>query len=359
MGHNHIRLRLPRANHVLTLDVSLPDQGITVILGASGSGKTSLLRCVAGLERAQDAYLEMGGAVWQDDAQGIFVPTWQRAVGYVFQEASLLPHLDVMQNLAYGLKRAGHRATTHSLEQAVDLLGIGPLLGRSTARLSGGERQRVALARALASQPRLLLLDEPMASLDAARCQDILPWLEKMRDELHLPMLYVTHAVDEAARLGAHMLVLENGQVKTQGSVAEVFANIEQPQWVGDDMGAWLQGTVVERHADWHLCRVAFEGGQMWLRDSGVALGQMVRMRVLARDVSIATEAPQHTSIQNQLSAVIEAVAPDAHPSQVLVRLRVGPWAVLARITQKAWSDLALGLGQTVTVQVKSVAVVA
>jgi molybdate transport system ATP-binding protein len=180
-----------------------------------------------------------------------------------------------------------------------------------------------------------------------------------MRDELHLPMLYVTHAVDEAARLGAHMLVLENGQVKTQGSVAEVFANIEQPQWVGDDMGAWLQGTVVERHADWHLCRVAFDGGQMWLRDTGVALGQMVRMRVLARDISIATELPHHTSIQNQLSAVIEAVAPDAHPSQVLVRLRVGPWAVLARITQKAWSDLALGLGQTVTVQVKSVAVVA
>jgi molybdate transport system ATP-binding protein len=301
----------------------------------------------------------MGGVVWQDDAQGIFVPTWQRAVGYVFQEASLLPHLDVKQNLAYGLKRAGQRATTHSLEQAVDLLGIGPLLGRSTAALSGGERQRVALARALASQPRLLLLDEPMASLDAARRQDILPWLEKMRDELHLPMLYVTHAVDEAARLGAHMLVLENGQVKTQGSVADVFANIEQPQWVGEEMGAWLQGAVVERHVDWHLCRVAFEGGHMWLRDTGVALGQMVRMRVLARDVSIATELPLHTSIQNQLSAVIEAVAPDAHPSQVLVRLRVGPWAVLARITQKAWSDLALGLGQTVTVQVKSVAVVA
>ena len=359
MGHNHIRLRLQRPNHLLSLDVSLPDQGITVILGASGSGKTSLLRCVAGLERAQDAHVEMGGVVWQDDQQGVFVPTWQRAVGYVFQEASLLPHLDVMQNLAYGLKRAGQRVTTHSLDQAVDLLGIGPLLGRSTARLSGGERQRVALARALASQPRLLLLDEPMASLDAARRQDILPWLEKMRDELHLPMLYVTHAVDEAARLGAHMLVLENGQVKTQGSVAEVFANIEQPMWVGEDMGAWLQGSVVERHADWHLCRVAFDGGQMWLRDSGVALGQMVRMRVLARDVSIATEAPLHTSIQNQLSAVIEAVAPDAHPSQLLVRLRVGSWAVLARITQKAWSDLSLHIGQAVWVQVKSVAVVA
>ena len=158
---------------------------------------------------------------------------------------------------------------------------------------------------------------------------------------------------------GQKRLVLENGQVKTQGSVAEVFANIEQPMWVGEDMGAWLQGSVVERHADWHLCRVAFDGGQMWLRDSGVALGQMVRMRVLARDVSIATEAPLHTSIQNQLSAVIEAVAPDAHPSQVLVRLRVGPWAVLARITQKAWSDLSLHIGQAVWVQVKSVAVVA
>ena len=359
MGHNHIRLCMPRAGFELSLDLTLPDRGITAILGASGSGKTSLLRCVAGLERAAQAHIEMGGVVWQDDAQGIFVPTWQRAVGYVFQEASLLPHLDVQQNLVYGLKRVGQRAVTHSLDQAVELLGMGPLLGRSTAELSGGERQRVALARALASQPRLLLLDEPMASLDAARRQDILPWLEKMRDELHLPMLYVTHAVDEAARLGAHMVVLDNGQVKAQGPVADVFANIERPQWVGEDMGAWLQGTVVERHAQWHLCRVAFEGGQMWLRDSGVALGQMVRMRVLARDVSIATVAPTHSSIQNQLSAVIEAMAPDTHPSQVLVRLRVGPWAVLARITQKARSDLGLHLGQTVCVQVKSVAVVA
>jgi molybdate transport system ATP-binding protein len=359
MGHNHIRLRMPRAGFELSLDLTLPDRGITVILGASGSGKTSLLRCVAGLERAAQAHIEMGGVVWQDDAQGIFVPTWQRAVGYVFQEASLLPHLDVKQNLVYGLKRAGQRAVTHSLDQAVELLGMGPLLGRSTAALSGGERQRVALARALASQPRLLLLDEPMASLDAARRQEILPWLEKMRDELHLPMLYVTHAVDEAARLGAHMVVLDNGQVKAQGPVADVFANIEQPAWVGDDMGAWLQGTVVERHAQWHLCRVALDGGQLWLRDAGVAVGQGVRMRVLARDVSIATVAPTHTSIQNQLSAVIEAMAPDAHPSQVLVRLRVGPWAVLARITQKAWSDLGLHLGQMVCVQVKSVAVVA
>ena len=356
---NRIQLSLQRAQFSLQLDVQLPDQGITVILGASGAGKTSLLRCVAGLDRADQARIEMGGVLWQDDQQGVFVPTWQRALGYVFQEASLLPHLTVKQNLTYGLKRIGNRTPMHSLAQAIELLGIGHLLERSPAGLSGGERQRVALARALASQPRILLLDEPMASLDAARRQEILPWLEKMRDELHLPMLYVTHAANEAARLGAHMLVLEHGQVQAQGTVSEVFANIHQPLGAGEDMGALLQGTLVERHADWHLCRIAFDGGELWLRDSGLAVGQSVRMRVLARDVSIATVAPQHTSIQNLLSAVIEAVADDDHPSQVLVRLRVGPSAVLSRITQRAWAQLRLQVGQQVFLQVKTVALVA
>ncbi len=356
---NRIQLSLQRAQFSLQLDVQLPDQGITVILGASGAGKTSLLRCVAGLDRADQARIEMGGVLWQDDQQGVFVPTWQRALGYVFQEASLLPHLTVKQNLTYGLKRIGSRTPMHSLAQAIELLGIGHLLERSPAGLSGGERQRVALARALASQPRILLLDEPMASLDAARRQEILPWLEKMRDELHLPMLYVTHAANEAARLGAHMLVLEHGQVQAQGTVSEVFANIHQPLGAGEDMGALLQGTLVERHADWHLCRIAFDGGELWLRDSGLAVGESVRMRVLARDVSIATVAPQHTSIQNLLSAVIEAVADDDHPSQVLVRLRVGPSAVLSRITQRAWAQLRLQVGQQVFLQVKTVALVA
>ena len=356
---NRIQLSLRRAQFSLQLDVQLPDQGITVILGSSGAGKTSLLRCVAGLDRADQARIEMGGVLWQDDQQGVFVPTWQRALGYVFQEASLLPHLTVKQNLTYGLKRIGSRTPMHSLAQAIELLGIGHLLERSPAGLSGGERQRVALARALASQPRILLLDEPMASLDAARRQEILPWLEKMRDELHLPMLYVTHAANEAARLGAHMLVLEHGRVQAQGTVSEVFANIDQALGAGEDMGALLQGTLVERHADWHLCRIAFDGGELWLRDSGLALGQSVRMRLLARDVSVATVAPQHTSIQNLLSAVIEAVADDDHPSQVLVRLRVGPSAVLSRITQRAWAQLGLQVGQQVFLQVKTVALVA
>jgi molybdate transport system ATP-binding protein len=356
---NRIQLSLRRAQFSLQLDVQLPDQGITVILGSSGAGKTSLLRCVAGLDRADQARIEMGGVLWQDDQQGVFVPTWQRALGYVFQEASLLPHLTVKQNLTYGLKRIGSRTPMHSLEQAIELLGIGHLLERSPAGLSGGERQRVALARALASQPRILLLDEPMASLDAARRQEILPWLEKMRDELHLPMLYVTHAANEAARLGAHMLVLEHGRVQAQGTVSEVFANIDQALGAGEDMGALLQGTLVERHADWHLCRIAFDGGELWLRDSGLAVGQSVRMRLLARDVSVATVAPQHTSIQNLLSAVIEAVADDDHPSQVLVRLRVGPSAVLSRITQRAWAQLGLQVGQQVFLQVKTVALVA
>ena len=353
-----VRLTLPRADFDLQVDLQLPARGITVLFGPSGSGKTSVLRCVAGLERAKSARVVVAGEVWQDDTAKVFLPTHRRALGYVFQEASLFDHLDVQGNLRYGLQRARAPGAGLTLHTAVQLLGIRDLLKRRTHQLSGGERQRVAIARALATAPKVLLLDEPMAALDAARRQDILPWLERLRDELRIPMLYVTHSADELARLADHLVVLERGRVKAQGPVQEVFAAIDSPVVVGEDAGALLNGQVAERDARWQLVRVAFDGGSLWLRDNGVPLGRAVRLRVLARDVSLTTAEPQQTSIQNHFPCQIESVAPDAHPSQVLVRVRCADSFLLARITRRAYADLGLQPGAGAWVQVKSVAVV-
>ena len=286
-GDLRIRLALPRADFALNVDLHLPGSGITVLFGASGSGKTSVLRCVAGLERARPGLVAVDGEVWQDDAAQVFWPTHQRALGYVFQEASLFEHLDVLGNLRYGLKRARSAQAGATLQAAIELLGIGRLLQRRPGQLSGGERQRVAIARALATSPRLLLLDEPMAALDLARRQEIMPWLERLRDELHIPMLYVTHSADELARLADHLVVLEGGQVKATGPVDQVLSSVQLPVVLGDDAGALLRGQVLERDTSWHLARVGFAGGALWLRDSGLPVGQAVRLRVLARDVSL------------------------------------------------------------------------
>ncbi|HYF42449.1 MAG TPA: molybdenum ABC transporter ATP-binding protein [Ramlibacter sp.] len=355
-----IRLALQRPQGFgLDVDLSLPAHGITALFGPSGSGKTTVLRCVAGLERAAAARVEIAGQVWQDTSTGIFVPTWQRALGYVFQEASLFDHLDVGGNLAYAQRRSGAASVGGmGLEAAVDLLGIAHLLARRPAELSGGERQRVAIARALATQPRLLLLDEPLAALDAARRQDILPWLERLRDELRIPMLYVTHATDEVARLADTLVVLDQGRVVGVGPAAEVMSRAEGPMAAGEEAGALLHGTVLERDARWHLLRVGVGGGSLWLRDSDVDLGRAVRVRVLARDVSLATVPPEGTSIQNLLPCTVRAIAAGGHPSQCLVQLAWGEALLLARITARAADALALAPGRPVWAQVKSAALV-
>jgi molybdate transport system ATP-binding protein len=357
--NNRIKLTFNRPDFALALDLELPAHGITVLYGASGSGKTSLLRCVAGLDRPRQALIRIAGELWQDDQQHIFLPPWRRPLGYVFQEASLLAHLDVLGNLQYGLRRLGFINRAQPLDAAIALLGIQELLKRRPHELSGGERQRVAMARALAMQPKLLLLDEPLASLDHSRRQDILPWLERLRDEVRIPMLYVTHAADEVARLADTLVALEQGKVTASGPVAEVLSQIETPVVLGEDVGALLDGTVALRDARWHLAQVNFGGGSLWLRDAGVSIGQPVRLRVLARDVSITTLLPQQTSIQNVLPCVVRSMVADVHPSQVLVQLACGEEILLARITARAAMELELEPEKQVWAQVKSVALVA
>jgi len=353
-----IRAQLARSGFYLDVDLELPPQGITVLFGPSGSGKTSLLRCVAGLERPANGLIRFGQHLWQDDSRNIFVPTWQRDLGYVFQEPSLFDHLDVQKNVAYGLDRSKKPGALEALSGAIALLGIGHLMHRHPANLSGGERQRVAIARALATQPRLLLLDEPLAALDLARRHEILPWLEKMRDELSVPMLYITHSADEVARLADHLVVLDQGAVKAYGAAQDVLARVQSPVIVGEDAGVVLRGTVVQRDTPWHLSQVAFPGGFLWVRDNQLALGRQVRLRVLARDISLSAYEPHDTSIQNQFKGRIEAMVDDTHPSQALVRIRCGESILLARVTKRAIHMLGLNSGSEVWAQVKSVAVI-
>lgn len=359
-SHIDIQLQLTRTGFALDVAMQLPARGISVLYGASGSGKTTVLRCVAGLERGAQGLVRVGETAWQSSDIGFALPTHQRPLGYVFQEASLFEHLNVRDNLMFGLRRVCEAAGHDHLNASLELLGISHLLDRSVSGLSGGERQRVAIARALATQPKLLLLDEPLSALDAARKQDVLPWLERLRDELHIPMIYVTHSMEELSRLGDHVVVLDQGRVQTSGPVASTWSRL---QGLGDDhqeLSVLLDGHVAERDAQWHLLRIDFDGGQLWVRDDGTPMGTSVRWRVLAKDVSLATQAPDHTSIQNHWQAVITEVVADTHPSQVLVRLRLAnaqaDTHLVARITQRAWHSLRLQVEQVVWAQVKSVA---
>jgi len=352
MGSIEARFRLDWPNFSLDVDLSLPVRGVTALFGHSGSGKTTLLRCIAGLERAPQGRLMVGDEVWQDT--GRWVPTHQRPIGYVFQEASLFAHLSVMGNLRYGLRRTTG-AQQAGLDQAIALLGIGHLLDRKPGTLSGGERQRVGIARALAVNPRLLLMDEPLAALDLQRKQEILPYLERLRGELDIPVLYVSHSPNEVARLADTLVVMDNGRVVASGPLAQTLARIDLPITLGDDAGAVLDGTVGEVDHGWHLARVDFSGGSLWVRDQGLPVGRRVRVRVLARDVSLAEE-PGTSSIQNVLRGCVDAVGDDGHPGLALVRVRVGDAMLLARLTKRSAASLGVVPGRTLWVQMKSVA---
>jgi molybdate transport system ATP-binding protein len=275
----------------------------------------------------------------------------------VFQEASLFSHLTVRGNLRYGLKRTS-RAQRVSLDQAIELLGIDHLLERKPDRLSGGERQRVAIARSLLTNPRLLLMDEPLAALDLKRKQEILPYLERLHRELDIPVLYVSHSPDEVARLADHIVVMEAGRALACGPLTDTLARLDLPIHLGEDAGVVLDAVVAERDAAWHLARVEFSGGSLWVRDTGLTLGHPVRVRILARDVSIALEKVASISIQNCLEATIEQMTEDHHPALTLLRLKVGASPVLARLTKRSAAGLSLTPGMAVWVQIKAVALI-
>ncbi|MEY2688825.1 MAG: hypothetical protein RL375_3023 [Pseudomonadota bacterium] len=356
------RLTLARAGFALDVDLQLPARGISALFGPSGCGKTTVLRSLAGLERAQGR-IALGDEVWQDDAGGIFVPTHQRAIGYVIQEAALFPHLDVRRNLVYGMHRVAPGERRIPLDQAVDLLGIGHLLARRPATLSGGERQRVAIARALLTSPRLLLMDEPLAALDAARKAEILPYLERLHGELAMPIVYVTHAMDEVARLADHLVLLRAGQVLAAGSLAEVLSRTDLPLASSDDAGVVLLARVVDHDTAYGLTRLALDNADLWVGAVAQPPGAPVRVRVLARDVSVVRSAPSDSSIVNVLPVTLMEIGADR--STALLGLAVGHGEplveqlraprLLARITRRSLDALALRLGDPLYAQIKGV----
>ncbi len=362
-----IRLTLQRRSFGLDVDLQLPLQGVSVLFGPSGSGKTTLLRCVAGLEKATGV-VSLGNEVWQDSDKALFTPTWQREIGYVFQEASLFEHLDVRQNLMFGLARA--RVAMRTLDEVIDLLGISPLLDRSIEGLSGGERQRVAIARALSTGPRLLLLDEPLAALDVARRKEVLPWLERINRQLQIPLLYVTHSVDELARLADHVVMFNAGRVTSQGPVSQVMVSQDVAVAIGEEAGLVARGEIIGRDAQDHLAQIRFAGGVLWVRDQGLEIGQPVRIRILARDVSLSLSVNEDCSILNYLEGRVESIDSDVHPSGVIVRVRCGQQRgseggsesgsdlIVSRITRRSLDRLRIQVGSRVWCQVKSVALI-
>jgi molybdate transport system ATP-binding protein len=338
------------------VDLRLPGSGVTVLFGPSGSGKTTLLRCIAGLQRAPQGFLKINGKIWQDSEHGVFVPTCKRPLGYVFQEASLFPHLTVSENLQFGRKRLGKPPVSVDLQQVIELLGIGHLLARMPERLSGGERQRVAIARALALSPEVLLMDEPLAALDSQRKQEILPFLIRLHRELNIPVLYVTHSQQEVAQLADTLVIMAEGRALASGPLAETLSRLDVPLAHDREAATVWPVTVVEHETDYHLTHVAFAGGTLSLPSIDADAGTQLRVQIYARDVSICLEAPNATSILNVLLATITGLA-NSHDGQTVVRLRVGTQALLAHITRKSAMLLDLQVGMGVYVQIKGTSI--
>ncbi|HQQ63826.1 MAG TPA: molybdenum ABC transporter ATP-binding protein [Pseudomonadales bacterium] len=339
-----------------TLDAQLrvPLRGFSVISGRSGCGKTTLLRCMAGLVHA-NGELRLGDMSWQDKHQ--CVPTHQRQLAYVFQEPRLFPHLDVRDNLRFGFDRIEKKQRRIAFDDAVAWLGLATLLSHRPAQLSGGQQQRVAIARALLTSPQLLLMDEPLANLDHDSKAEILPYLEQLRSTLQIPVIYVTHATDEMARLADHLLLMENGRVIASGPLNTLLTQTTLPLAHLDDARAVLDATVTAHDAHYQLTQVNVAGGSLAVALSPHAIGSVIRVGIMARDVSIALQPPQQSSIQNCLAAHILDISPDHNPARVLVRLDCGDnTIILSRITRRAADQLALRAGMPVYAQIKAVA---
>ncbi|MGH8177485.1 MAG: molybdenum ABC transporter ATP-binding protein [Steroidobacter sp.] len=352
-------IRAVKHRDEFTLDVliEVADAGVIALFGRSGCGKTTLVNIVAGLLEADDARVEIDGIVLEDAQERVRLPAERRRIGYVFQDARLFPHFDVLGNLRYGERRVRDGAARITLDQVVALLGLQALLSRRVQQLSGGERQRVALGRALMSQPRLLLLDEPLAALDAARREEVLPYLEKLRDELRIPMIYVSHQFEEVLRLATHVVLLEQGRVVAQGAVDVVSLHPRLRAIVGPDaVGAVLLGTVEAADDVTGLAALRVGASVLHVALRGIRTGVAVRVQLLARDVILATCRPEGLSVRNVLTGTIARIAGDDADTD-LVYVDVGGASVLARVTRAASTALGLRTGTPVWVLVKAVSI--
>ena len=332
-----LRHKLTKGDFVLDVDVEIPDAGITGIFGKSGSGKTTLLRCIAGLERGAS---EAG------------LPAHKRNVGYVFQQPTLFPHLDVRGNIEFGAKRAMSNRVDGS--QVIDILRLGSFLDRKPDTLSGGEAQRVAIAAALLRSPDLVLMDEPLASLDRARKDELLPYFDRLHDELSVPVVYVSHDIEEIGRLCDHLVLLENGRVTASGDLFDVLSRVDVPLLSGRNAGVVLWASAVE--VEDGLTKFHFADGDIWVPGVFATDAAPLRLRIAASDVSICRERPSQTTILNVLRVTVDAVH-RVDDAISLVRLDAGNQVLLARVTNRSVARLELKPADRVFAQVKSVTV--
>lgn len=351
--------QLQRGNFLLDVTLRLPSSGVTALFGRSGSGKTTLLRCMAGLEYQLGGRMVFQDQSWQNNKT--FLPVYQRPLGYVFQEASLFPHLKVKDNLLYGYQRIPANQQKLQPDQVTELLGISELLQRYPDQLSGGQRQRVAIGRALLTSPQLLLMDEPMASLDATSKAEILPFLERLRDELDIPIVYVSHAIEEVTRLADHLVLLDQGQVVAQGELQTLLTDPALPFMQTESASSVLRAEVLCTDAGDGLTELRLEHQTMLISRCGLQKGQATRVRILARDVVLALTPPDDISLLNCLETQVLDIQPDIglnpNPSQVLVRLQLGQQTLLARISKRSAERMALKKDQGVYALIKGVAV--
>jgi molybdate transport system ATP-binding protein len=349
-----VTVSLRRGDFDLEAAFAAETPGVTALFGRSGSGKTTLVNLIAGLLTPDRGRISVDGTVLHDSNQGTSLPPQRRRVGYVFQDALLFPHLDVEGNLRYGQQRATPRGTRAELIEAAELLGLRQLLARRPHQLSGGERQRVALGRALLSRPRLLLLDEPLASLDPARREELLPWFEALRDRHAMPIVYVSHEFEEVVRLASQVILLERGRVAAEGDVGRIAMVPELRAVLGPELvGAVVDGQVEAVDAATGLARIRI--GRSTVTASGASLraARPVRVQLLARDLILATVQPAGLSVRNEIEGSIRAIIDDGRDA-VLVEVDVGGPVLLARVTRPAAADLALEPGRRVWVLVKA-----
>lgn len=357
-GTIFLDIAVQKGEFQLRAHLQMPARGVTVLLGPSGCGKTSILRAIAGLDSVSGRVV-VQGEVWQDDhlKMAKTVPVHHRKIGYVFQEASLFDHLSVKQNLMFGWARLAEGDRRIKMEPVVELLGIRHLLARATHGLSGGERQRVAIARALLSSPDLLLMDEPLSALDPERKAEVLPYLERLNDELGIPMIYVTHSLDEAARLADHLVLLDQGRVIFSGPANEAFSRTDLALSRHDDASAVIRAELVEHDEAYGQSVLRVGHAALRVGRLNKPIGQSVRARILARDVSIAKTQSKDSSIVNIMPATIDEVAPQGHTVLLKLRCTDAPEMVLlSRITLRSWVQLDCQVGDPIFAQIKGVA---
>lgn len=349
-GAGMISISITKTLGDFSLDAGIEaPNGVTAIFGKSGSGKTSIVNAVAGLSRPDSGRICIGESVLFDANAGVDIPAHKRRIGYVFQDARLFPHMTVLQNLRYG--------GAQDEDQLISVLGLSQLLERMPSGLSGGERQRVALGRALMCDPQVLLLDEPLAALDAARKAEILPYIERLRDQMKIPMLYVSHDVSEVARLATTVVVLAHGKVVLSGPVTTVLADAEAVPHLGPRAaGAVISARVSGKMLDDGLTELTFSGGRLVLPGQLGAIGQAVRLRIPAQDVILATSAPENLSALNVLPVTITQLAQGQGPG-IAVGLCAGQDALLARVTQRSAARMKLSVGQEIFAIIKATAV--